>query len=157
MKGEIKMEQKNSIDEILELAIFRELYAYHFYKALAKLAASNEMKKTLDEFALEELNHKEKLELELFKIGQSVQIDEKTPEPTEDYIISNIQPELDMEYKDILLLAIEKEEASFKIYVNLANSICDDEARDVILGIAEEEVRHKIYFENKYDNLFSKR
>ena len=150
------MQQENSVDEILGLAISREIYAYHFYKALAKRIENVEMKKTLNEFALEELEHKAKLELELFKIGQTVATEEKFLESVENYVLLNVDSDLNMEYKDILLLAIEKEEASFRIYINLAHSVPDGESRDVILAIAEEEVRHKIRFEIEYDKLLSK-
>ena len=61
-----------------------------------------------------------------------------------------------MDYKDILLLAIEKEEASFRTYVNLLPTVHDQASREVLLAIAEEEVKHKLRFEIEYDILLKK-
>ncbi|MHC4620812.1 MAG: rubrerythrin, partial [Planctomycetota bacterium] len=57
------------------------------------------------------------------------------------------------DYKDMLLLGIEKEEASFRTYVNLLMSVRDEESREVLLALAEEEVKHKLRFEMEYDML----
>jgi rubrerythrin len=53
----------------------------------------------------------------------------------------------------MLLLGIEKEEASFRTYVNLLMSVRDEESREVLLALAEEEVKHKLRFEMEYDML----
>jgi rubrerythrin len=58
-----------------------------------------------------------------------------------------------MDYKDMLMLGIEKEEASFRTYVNLAPSVHDQESREVLLALAQEEVKHKLRFETEYDML----
>ena len=65
-------------------------------------------------------------------------------------------PELDMDYKDMLMLAMEKEEAAFRTYVNLLPNVQDQESREVLLAIAEEEVKHKLRFEIEYDMLLKK-
>jgi rubrerythrin len=51
---------------------------------------------------------------------------------------------------------MEKEESSFRIYVNLAAKACDEESREVLLSLAEEEVKHKLRFENEYELLMEK-
>ena len=56
--------------EIFEFAIARELQAYHFYKAIAKQIDNPAMEIVLKESAEEELQHKEKLELEIIKSGR---------------------------------------------------------------------------------------
>jgi rubrerythrin len=58
-----------------------------------------------------------------------------------------------MDYKDMLLLGIEKEEASFRTYVTLIGTVHDQESREALLAIAEEEVKHKLRFELEYDML----
>jgi len=62
-------------------------------------------------------------------------------------------PKLDMDYKDMLLLGIEKEEASFRTYVHLIGTVHEQGSREVLLAIAEEEVKHKFRFELEYDML----
>lgn len=61
-----------------------------------------------------------------------------------------------MDYKDLLLLGMEKEEASFRTYVNLVGQSQDEQSREVLLALAEEEVKHKLRFETEYDMLLRK-
>jgi rubrerythrin len=70
--------------------------------------------------------------------------------------LADDEAQLDMDYKDMLLLGIEKEEASFRTYVNLLANVDDEESREVLLAIAEEEVKHKLRFETEYDLLLKK-
>jgi rubrerythrin len=140
-------------DEILEFAIARELEAYHFYMALAGRVDSPQMRTVFTDLANEELEHKAQLELEVMKTGKVVPPTEKVTIPEHDYIISDTQSLLDMDYKDMLMLGMEKEEASFRTYVNLVPNIHDDESREVLVALAQEEVKHKLRFETEYDML----
>jgi rubrerythrin len=142
--------------ETLEFAISREVEAYHFYLALAGRVKSRQMRKVFEDLAKEELEHKAKLELEVIKTGRPVSTKLKPGRPESDYIISDDPSQLDIDYKDMLLLGMEKEESSFRIYVNLAAKACDEESREVLLSLAEEEVKHKLRFENEYELLVEK-
>ena len=144
-------------EEIWQFAIDREIEAYYFFMALAERVASVEMRKVFEDLAGEELEHKEKLELEVMKTGKTVAVAQELKGSDKEYIISNTKALLDMDYKDMLLLGMEKEEAAFRIYVNLASSIHDEKSRDVLLALAEEEVRHKIRFQTEYDILLKNR
>jgi len=151
------MTQNSPDNEALEFAISREVDAYYFYLALAERVDSPEMRQVLEDFAREELEHKAKLELEVLKTGQILPLKQELPGPSrDDYIVSNTDSQLDMDYRDLLLLAIEKEEASFRTYVDLAATAHDQETREVLLAIAEEEVKHKYRFEIEYDMLLKK-
>lgn len=149
---------RDSFDcEVLEFAVHREVEAYYFYMALANRVDSEEMRQVLKEFAKEELEHKAKLELEILKAGQTLTIDEEPSETSEDNNIrSNADLLLDMDYKDILLLAIEKEEAAFRTYINFLPTVHDQQSREVLLAIAEEEVKHKQRFQIEYDMMLKK-
>ncbi len=142
--------------EILELAIAREIEAYNFYLALADRVKDRQMRRIFKDLAKEELEHKAKLELEVMKTGRTVAVERKPLRPKEDYILSDDETPLDMDYKDMLLLGMEKEEAAFRTYVNLVASVLDEESREVLLAIAEEEVKHKLRFETEYDLLLKK-
>ena len=151
---EAAMGQDDFDYEVLEFAIHREVEAYYFYMALSERVDSAQMSQVFKEFAKEELQHKTKLELEVLKLGQVVPVDEELPDASRDnYIVSNTNSLLDMDYKDVLLLAIEKEEASFRTYINLVPTVSDQKSREVLLAIAEEEVKHKHRFEIEYDIL----
>jgi rubrerythrin len=148
------MSQGNVDHEIWEYAIQREIEAYHFYMALSEIVTSQNMKQTLKELAKEELEHKDKLELEILKTGHVVRIGQEKPELSlENYVDSNLGSLANMEYKDILVLAIQKEEASFRTYVNMVSLVHDQKSREALMAIAQEEVKHKYRFEIEYDLL----
>ena len=147
------MVEPNDYVEILELAIAREVEAYNFYLALASRVEDQQIRKAFEDLAKEELEHKAKLELEVMKTGKTVVVEEKPLRPERSYILSDNESPLDMDYKDMLLLGMEKEEAAFRTYVNLAASVQDEESREVLLALAEEEVKHKLRFETEYDLL----
>ena len=49
-------------------------------------------------------------------------------------------------------MCIEKEDASVKLYAEMAAMVKDADSRQILLSLAEEEMRHKIKFEVEYDN-----
>jgi len=145
------MNKTDSYEEVLEFAIDREIDANQFYLALASRADSEEIREDFVELAQEELEHKAKLELELMKMGKTVEIKQPPETPQREYIISNNQSLLDMDYEDILKLGIEKEDAAFRLYVNLVPNAYDSESREMLLGLVQEEIRHKLRFQIEYD------
>ena len=150
------MNKVNSDAEILEYAISKEMEAYHFFLALARHVDHPKIRELMEKLADEELEHKEKLELEVMKSGRTVSTKKEPPRSDSDYILMEGQSPLDMDYKDLLLLAMEKEEAAFRMYVNLVANVHDEESREMLLALAEEEVKHKLRFEIEYDELFKK-
>jgi len=147
-----RMAEFDSDDEILELAIAREEDANQFYIVLAAQAKNDEMRKVFEDLAEEELEHKAKLELEVIKTGRVVTATEK-PELETKGDTETVGPEVDMDYKDMLIMAMQKEEASFRLYVDLAGRVINENTHDTLLALAEEEVKHKLRFEIEYDNL----
>ncbi len=142
--------------EVLELAIAREIEAYNFYLALANRVEDQQMRKIFEDLAEEELEHKAKLELEVMKVGKTVVPKQEPARPEEYYILSDRRTPLDMDYKDMLMLGMEKEESSFRTYVNWVAHAHNQEHREVLLALAEEEVKHKLRFETEYDLLLRK-
>jgi rubrerythrin len=151
------MAEPQCVDEILQLAIEKEIEAYNFYLALANRVADQRIREEFEALAQEELEHKAKLELEVMKTGKTIAVEQNPARPERSYIVSNDPSPLDMDYKDMLMLGMEKEEAAFRTYVNLAASVKDEKSREVLLAIAEEEVRHKLRFQTEYDTLLKKR
>ncbi len=144
-------------EEILEIAISREVEAYYFFLALASRVKSDAMRRIFEDLAKEELEHKAKLELEVMKLGRTVDVKLRPGRPVNEYIISDTDLPLDMDYKDMLLLGMEKEEASFRMYISLLPNVHDDESRELLLALAEEEVKHKLRFATEYELLLEKR
>jgi rubrerythrin len=147
------MGQADSDQEILEFAISRENEAYNFYMALADRVMAPNIRQLFEILAREELEHKARLELEVIKTGRTISTELKPARSASEYILSSDPTPLDMDYRDVLLLGMEKEEAAFRIYVNLIGSIHDEQSREVLLALAQEEVRHKLRFETEYNIL----
>jgi rubrerythrin len=70
-----------------------------------------------------------------------------------DYIDSNIKISKDMDYQDALILAMSKEKKAFKMYTDLASKTDNVEIKKLLLGIAQEEAKHKLRFELEYDQM----
>lgn len=151
------MGKVDSDQEILEFAIFRENEAHNFFLALAERVVDSNIKKMLEDLAAEELEHKEKLELEIMKTGRTVSTELRPPRPSSDYILADDSTQLDMDVKDVLLMGMEKEEASFRIFVNMIPKIHDEQSQELLLALAEEEVKHKLRFEIEYNNILHKK
>jgi rubrerythrin len=144
------MPQFNSVDEILQFAIEREEEAALFYLEQSSHVKSADMRRTFEEFAKEEKSHKAKL----------VAIREgKTLVPPHRKILDlkmaemhdPVAPSANMDYADVLVLAMQREKASFKLYSDLAAMTEDENTRNVFLSLAQEEAKHKLRFELEYD------
>ena len=148
------MDKFESVDDILEFAIAGEAAANEFYMGLADKMENPAMAKVFEGFAKEELGHKSKLE----NIKQ-----EKTLEPTEkaadlkiaDYLV-DIEPKPGMDYVDALVLAMKKEEAAYRLYLDLAAVAEAEELTNIFLYIAQEEAKHKLRFETEYEEVVLK-
>ena len=150
------MSKVNSDVEILEFAISKEIEAYHFFLALARRVGNQKIRDMLENLAGEELEHKERLELEMMKLGRTVNTEQKPPRPDSDYILSDDALPLDMDSRDVLMLGMEKEEAAFRTFVSLLPNVQDEESHELLLALAEEEVKHKLRFETEYNEQFKK-
>ena len=141
------MDKVDSIDEILEFAIAREVEANQLYTYMAGRMKNPEMRKVCEELAKEELEHKAKLELEVMKRGEVVH-----GICISDYM-TDAGDEIDMDYEELLIFAIKKEDISVNFYTDLAGVVKDEESREALLALAEEETEHKQRFEVEYDDL----
>lgn len=149
------MAELHSIDEILEFVIAREAEAYELYMYLGQRVETLEMRKVCEVFAEEELEHKAKLELELMKAGKVVSDSDLPVFDISGYMEQGGEP-IDMNYKELLVFAIRKEETSVRLYSDLANAVGDGESRDVLLAMAEQENEHRLRFEIEYNVIKNK-
>jgi rubrerythrin len=149
------MAELYSIDEVLEFAIARELEAYELYMYIAQRVGTLVMRKVCEELAKEELEHKAKLELELMKAGKVVSEARQPVFDISSYVGEAGEP-IDMNYKELLVFAIKKEERSVRLYSDLANIVGEEESRDVLLALANEENQHRLRFEVEYNVIKNK-
>lgn len=145
------MKDFNTIDEILYFAMNEEQKAVEFYAELAAKAKSDDMKAALLHFAKEEVAHKALLlkvkEEGMFSFSEPRMLDLKIS----DYII-NVTPTPDMSYDEALVVAMKKEQAAYRMYMALAEKAPNEDLKNVFLGLAKEESKHKLKFEVEYDN-----
>ena len=134
-------------DEMFEFAIVREIQAYQFYKAMAAQIDDLQTRAIFEDLAREELEHKAKLELEMMKEGRVTDI--QPVDETE----AEFEGGADMNYREVLLLGMQKEEVSFALYVELLIAVKDYERRKLLLALAEQELEHKRRFEAEYEKV----
>jgi len=139
-----------SVEEILDFAVEKEEEAYGFYTEWAKKLDRSPVREHLEDFAKEELRHKHRL-LQV-KQGSSLK-----PSPQKvadlkiaDYLV-DVTPTPEMSYQKALIIAMQREKASFNLYNNLEAIADDEDLRSTFLALAQEEARHKLRLETIYD------
>ncbi len=142
----------SNVDEILEFAIDGEQAAVDLYTGLAAQAKNPSIKKAFEEYANEERGHKTKLQevkagKRFMKAGEKPVLDLKIA----DYTVDE-EPGPDADYQSVLIFAMKKEKAAFRLYTDLASVTDDPGIRDLLLGLAQEEAKHKLRFEVEYDD-----
>ena len=139
-----------SVTDLLDFAMEREEEAYQFFSDMAKKMKIPSMRKVFEDFAREELGHKKKLS----KIKEG-----KLLMPTEkkvldlmigDYLV-DVEPSPYMDYQEALIIAMKKEKAAFKLYMDLAAATDDPNLQATFQAFAQEEAKHKLRFEIEYD------
>jgi rubrerythrin len=144
------MEKITSVDAILDFAIEREEESHRFYTNLAHIIEKPEMRKIFEQFAKEELGHKEKL-LGIKRGKLMLPAAKKVTDlKIADYVV-DVAVGSDMSYQEALIVAMKKEKAAFRLYTNLANIVDDHNLSSVFQALAQEEAKHKLRFEIEYD------
>ena len=141
-----------TVDEALDFAIAREEESYRFYMDLAGRMESGQTRKTFEDFAKEELGHKKKIES--IKVKGIFKRAEKSVQSLNlaDYLVdAEITSKMDIQ--DALLVAMKKEKAAFKLYLDLAAATDDEGIKEVFNMLAQEEAKHKLRFELEYDSI----
>jgi rubrerythrin len=145
------MRKFRSAEEVLEFAINREIEAKAFYEDLARIAGSRKMRKTLKDFAADELRHRVRLEAVRdgeAELALSEAEDVEAPAEAEE-----VQPRREMSYTDALALAIQKEDAAAMLYAGLAKKAKKPHLRQLFEKLSREEIEHKLRFEVEYELL----
>lgn len=140
-------------DEILDFAINKEEEAAQFYTDLAAKAEQWTMSKVFEDFAQEEIKHKEKvLAVKGGKLLAPV-VDKVKDLKIADYLVE-VAPSPELDYQGALILAMKKEKASFRLYNDLAAATENDNLKATLLSLAQEEAKHKLRLEVEYDEHF---
>ena len=141
------------VSDIIAMAIKREEEAYDFYMDIHAKVSDPALKETLEFIAGEEKKHKAFLvsyrdgNFGTKALKMSDFVDYKVAEYLE-------EPEIDQGSKpeDIYLAASHRELRSFHFYTELANLHADSEIKEMLLKMANEELKHKEKMEYLYTN-----
>ncbi len=71
-----------------------------------------------------------------------------------DYMV-DMAKVMQMDYEELLLVAMQKEKASFRLYIDLISTVTEPSLRETLIELAEQEAKHKIRFELEYDLLMA--
>jgi len=140
----------NTVDEILDYAIGQEQQAADFYADMAQRAEKGGMKDIFLDFSREEERHRDKL-LEVKQGDQELHAHQEVIDlKISDYLV-DVEPHEHISYQDALIIAMKRERAAFRLYSDMAEKVNEASLRDVFLGLAKEEAKHKLFFESEYD------
>ena len=144
------MKKFGSIDEVLDFAISEEEKAHDFYMDLSQKVDKPWMKKALQDFAREEAGHKQKL-LGVKSGKHLAPAETKVLDLRLAGYLVDVEPRPNLTYQDALILAMKKEKAAWKLYMDLAATTSDAALQNTFKSLAVEEANHKLRFETEYD------
>lgn len=146
------MKRYDSINEVLNFAIEQEQGEIDFYNDLADKMSLIKVEQLFRDIALEKQNHI--LKLETIRISGTFdhnsydQIKElKTDHYIADIDYSNENPN----YRDALIMAMEKEKATFMFYWDLAERVRSKDLQDLFYMLALHEAKQKVKMEIQLD------
>lgn len=144
--------QFHSIPEILRFAIGKEKASRQFYLDVASRVKNPITQSVFEAISMEEQKHIEALELELMKLGITV-AEDALPDENEIRWLRTLEMDVtaeNMDFREAMLIAIQKEKASHQFYIQVLGFIQQPEYRDIFRQLADEEMRHIVQFEREY-------
>jgi rubrerythrin len=145
--------QSKDLSAILDMAIGKEIEAHAFYVDLHGRVADSEARQTLQFLANEEKKHQEFLRK--YKGGEAGPQALKTSQVIDYKIAEHLEtPDIskNMESKDAYLVAAHRELNSYNFYTALAEVHPQGNVREILLKMANEELKHKEKVEYLYSN-----
>ncbi|HEC83319.1 MAG TPA: rubrerythrin [Firmicutes bacterium] len=143
----------SNFEEIIRFAIDKERDSVNFYQDLAEKVEDPVVKDQILKMADEERKH-EKLLMnlspkQLSMVQQPAQDDLKLSNYMDDV---NARP--DMTYRELLIIAMKREQMAYDFYTELEFRASDDATRKVFTLLKGEELRHKRQIEKEYEKGF---
>ena len=137
--------------EIIDFAIKKEQEAVDAYTAASEMVRRSNVKKMLLDLAKQEEGHKRKLQgVEPGKV-EAAHIESVPDLKIADYT-DNVGITSGMDYQDVLIVAMKREEKAHNLYTALASNTSDEGLRKLFEVLAQEEAHHKLALEKEYDD-----
>ena len=147
--------QFETLEEVLDYAIEKEIEAAAFYEAVSQQESMSGSKEMLLEFAQEEKKHRELLE-DLKNNGAVEGVTDYTFKWIPDIKRSNYVVDMEyrpgMTYSELLMLAMKREEKALKLYNQMLDRAEGQESKNLFKMLCQEEAKHKLALETKYDD-----
>lgn len=138
------------MEAVIKSAIAQEELSHDFYRRLADTVSHADTKETLQYLAKEELEHKEFLQSCFTAQGCKLVGQPKDVHLAEMLEVPAFHP--DMSPKEALVVAMKREEGSYRFYQALAALQPPGEIREFLEKMARVELSHKEKMEYLYDN-----
>lgn len=141
---------ESKYEDIISFAMQWEEDSANLYKEMIKLTKNPNVKAMFEEFEAEEEGHKAIIDKLSKNKVTDLQLQNVTDLKISDYLIDmTFRP--DMDYQDILIIAMKREEKAVKMYTDMLAKVKDSEAQKLIQFLIQEEAKHKLRLETEYD------
>ena len=139
------------IEDIILFAIEEEIKAAGLYEKYAKIVKDSGAQRMLEEMALMERGHEQKLRIfeesgkdTLAKIGEVPDLQ------ISDFLVEKELTE-DSSVQDVFIFAMKAEQKAFELYTRLAELEVSTDTVRLFRELAEEERKHKLDLESEYE------
>ncbi|MHC4678131.1 MAG: ferritin-like domain-containing protein [Planctomycetota bacterium] len=143
------MKRFRCVDDVLDFAIAREIEAHRFYVELAQWAERPEVARAFEDFSVDELTHK--MRLEAIKAGEVAFEEDEVGSLGIADKIEAAEPKANLSYSEALVVGMQREKDAFRLYTGLASIVHEPDVKDVFSKLAREEAGHKLRLEIEYD------
>ncbi len=140
-----------SFQDIVDFAIEKEKEAKAFYEEVSETESLAGYRELFKEFAAEEAKHVTLLE-SIGKKGIEKYKFKWIPDLKRSNFLVDIEYEKGMGYKDMLHLAIKREEKALALYNDLQDKSDHEELKNVFKVLCQEEAKHKLKLETLFDD-----
>jgi rubrerythrin len=141
-----------TFEDIISFAIAEEIGAAELYQKMSKVVERKNAKVMFAELAAEEIKHRKFFEGITEGSIPDLPLEEVADLKISDYLV-DVSYRADMEYQDILIMAMKKEESAVKLYNDLAAKAQKPELQKLLKFMAQEEAKHKLRLETEYDSI----
>ena len=143
----------------MDFAIEKEKEAVAFYTGLSQEESFSGASKMFEEFAAEEQKHQKMLE-EFKSKGVAAAVQGYRFKWISDIKRSDYVTDLEyrpgMGYRDILMLAMKREEKALKLYNDFLSREDNEAGKSLFRMLCQEEAKHKLALETMYDDYMAK-
>lgn len=144
---------RTKIEEYIQFAIDKEIEAQEFYLKCSELTDKASLKQTFLDYAAEEKKHEQMLAEFTPESVADRDIQEQQDLKIADFF-EDMEFHPDMSMQEILIMAMKREDSAYRMYTILAEkgSGSDPTAEKLFKLLAQEELKHKNFFQREYDD-----